>query len=140
MHYAQAMLLPRAPTAYVGLPAWPVEGALPIFLAMLEVAFVASPVRPSLHPAALHLPEAELPLVEFVQIGEVVLAEAGELAVDEISLKEGAILPLELALALLLPLVEFSNIGSLRFAGSAPGLDSFTMLQVLQPVALILGF
>ena len=140
MHYAQAMLFPRAPTADVGLPARPVEGALPIFLAMLEVAFVASPVRPSLHPAALHLPEAELPLVEFVQIGEVVLAKARELAVDEISLEEGAILPLELALALLLPLVEFSNIGSLRFAGSAPGLDALPVLEVFQPVALVLCF
>ena len=88
MHYAQAMLLPRAPTAYVGLPTRPVEGALPIFLAMLEVAFVASPVRPSLHPAALHLPEAELSFVEFVQIGEVVLAKARELAIDKISLEE----------------------------------------------------
>lgn len=88
MHYAQAMLLPRAPTPDVGLPAWPVEGALPIFLAMLEVAFVASPVRPSLDSAALHLPEAELPFVEFVEISEVVLAKARELAIDEISLEE----------------------------------------------------
>jgi hypothetical protein len=82
------MLLPRAPTADVGLPTRPVEGALPIFLAMLKVAFVASPVRPSLHPASFHLSEAELPLVEFVQIGEVVLAKARELAIDEISLEE----------------------------------------------------
>jgi hypothetical protein len=55
---------------------------------MLEVAFVASPIRPSLYSAALHLPEAELPFVEFVQIGEVVLAKARELAIHKISLEE----------------------------------------------------
>ena len=82
------MLLPRSPAADVGLPAWPVEGALPIFLSMLEIAFVASPVCPSLDPAALHLPETELPFVEFVQIGEVVLAKSRELAVDKVSLEE----------------------------------------------------
>jgi len=106
---------------------------------MLKVAFVASPVRPSLYSAALHLSKAELPFVEFVQIREVVLAKARELAIDKISLEERPILPLELALTLLLPFIEFSNIGSLRFARSPPGLNTLSMLEVFQPIALVLG-
>lgn len=126
--YPQAMLLTRAPAADITLPIWPVQGTLAVFLARLEVSFVAAAIAEGFRPTALHFAEAEFPLVVFIQICKVVLAESLKLSILEVTLIVRAILPLKSASALFLSLKKLPSISRTRSAGPAPSLYAFPML------------
>ena len=53
--HSDAMLLTVSPTANVFVPVGPFEGALTVLLAVLEITFVATAVRPGLNSTALHV-------------------------------------------------------------------------------------
>ena len=52
---SDAMLLAVSPTANIFVPVGPFEGALAVLLAILEITFVATAVRPGLNSSALHV-------------------------------------------------------------------------------------
>ena len=132
--YANAMLFPVLPTAYVFIPIGPFESTLSVFLPVFEVAFIFATVVPNLTASALHVAHPELALVHLVQIREVVLAEALELAVHEITLVITPIVPFKPALPVFLPLVELSRV--LRGI-TVPHLRALSVLHVFMPFTLV---
>lgn len=136
----KAMLLTVPPAANIFLPAWPAKRSFPILLTILEISLESSSITPGLYTAALHLTEAEFTLVKFIQVREVVLAKTLKLTIDEAALVVRAIFPFEASFALLLSFVELPNIGSIWLSRPSPGLNSFSMLQVINPITFVLRF
>lgn len=126
--YTESMLFPIPPAAYVCLSVRPVKSALTVFLASFEVAFIASTVCPRLQTATFHFAKAEFTLVEFVQVGKIVLAKALKRPIDEVSLVIRAVLPLKSSTPLLLSLEKLSNISGIGLARASPCFYAITML------------
>ena len=139
MHYSESMLFTLTPTADVGLATRPIEGALAVLFAVLEVSLISAPVHPGLDSATLHFTKSEFTLVEFIEVCEIVLSKTLELPVHEVSLKEAAIFPFKTASTLLLASKELSHVSRTWFAGFPPRFNALAMLQILEPVAFILG-
>jgi hypothetical protein len=85
---------------------------------------------------ALDVAVSELASVDFVQVGEVILAETFEDAQDKISFVVAAVVPLKSPLALLFTLVELTNIFSLA---TVPDLSALAVLLIVRPVAFVPG-
>ena len=63
---------------------------LSFHLAVLEFTFIARLIGPDHDALALHVVQAELALVQLTRVSEIVLADAVELTVHEVSLVEAA--------------------------------------------------
>jgi hypothetical protein len=126
-----SMLAVISPATNVHCADSPSESTLTVLLAILEVAFIASPVIPRLYSAALDTPEAELAFIDFVNICKVVLAMPLELTIYELTLIVAAIGPFKAALALFLAFIEKADIASA--AAVIPCLLSHSMLRIIQP-------
>jgi hypothetical protein len=136
----EAMLLTVPPAANVFLSAWPAKRSFPILVTILEISLKSPSITPGLYTAALHLPEAEFSLVKFIQVSKVVLAKTLKLTIDEAALVVRAIFPFEASFALLLSFVELPYIGSVWLSRPSPGLNSFSMLQVINPITFVFRF
>lgn len=125
------MLAVISPASNVHSAVGPSESSLTVLLAILEVAFIASAVIPGLYSAALDCTEAELAVIDFVNIRKIVLAMSLELTIYEFALIVAAIGPFKAALALFLALVELADIASASTI--IPCLLSHSMLRIIQP-------
>lgn len=126
---ANPMLLIVSPASDKLSAVRPNEGALPVFLAVLEITLVAAAVVPGLDASALDRAHSELTVIGLVDISEVVSASALKLAVHEVALIVAAVSPFKSALALFLSLVEHSTVFSLT--AIVPSLLSRPVLAVI---------
>ena len=129
--YTDSMLAVISPATNVHGAVGPSESSLTVLLAILEVAFIASAVIPCLYSAAFDCTEAELAVIDFVNICKIVLAMSLELSIYEFPLIVAAIGPFKAALALFLALVELADIASAT--AIIPCLLSNSMLCIIQP-------
>jgi hypothetical protein len=133
--YSDAVLAVVSPATDIHSAVGPSESALTVFLSILKVALIATPVIPSFNSASLDGTKAEFSFIEFINICEVVLAMALELSIHEFSLVVAAISPLKASLSLFLALVELAYV-----AGAAtiiPGLFTDSMLRIIQPFTCV---
>jgi hypothetical protein len=133
------VLLAPSPAANVLYPCRPFERAFSIFLSVFEVPFVPSAIGPCFNAPPLHVAAPEFSFVVLIQICKVVPSEALEVSIHKVSLIVGSIFPIEPTPAILLSLMEVSNVGGLGPAWLAPSFYSLAMLLIFEPIAFVLG-
>jgi len=134
--YSQPVHLVSFPAPNVFVLVWPLESSFPILLPILEVPFIPPPIIPDLCALPFHIAHSELAFVPLIQVSKIVFAIALKLAIKEVSIIKAAIFPLEPSLSILLSLIELALVPGLPIV---PTFLAYSMLQVIQPLANVLG-
>mmetsp|Transcript_20217 Transcript_20217/g.47872 ORF Transcript_20217/g.47872 Transcript_20217/m.47872 type:complete len:246 (-) Transcript_20217:350-1087(-) len=133
-HHTHPMLLSVDPLALVGSPIWPSESAFAFLFAAAELALKNTPIRPPHCAGTMHLVLYPIPVV-LPPIRPNITTFAVHVIVDKATLVHAALAPHELPMAMLPAIFE----GTCEDRAIAPPLDALTILQILQPVALVSG-
>ena len=129
---ASTVLFTLIPLALVASSVGPCEGAVAVFLIILVFAYVLSPVAPREHALALHSVVDPIAL-EDTAVGPNILADSVDVVLLEIAVVGTLVAPDELSSAVLHSFDVFSGVLGTIW----PLLDSFPMLLVVEPLALV---